>query len=107
MVKDFFITKFILDKRKNINQKTKDTVINNNDSFTLNLNKKNASLLVVTLAYVTRCLYYGKVEDIRFENYYGDERFDDIFYQLRTMMFLLNEKCKANFEEYKEYKIIK
>ena len=101
MVRDFFITKMILDKRKKSNIKM------NKESFILNLNKKNATLLVTTLAYVTRCLYYGKVEDVRFENYYGNERFDDIFCQLRTMMFLLNEKCKANFEEYEEYKIIK
>lgn len=107
MVRDFFITKIILDRRKNSNKKTKDNVPANKESFTLNLNKQNATLLVVTLAYVTRCLYYGKVEDVRFENYYQDERFEDVFCQLRTMMFLLNEKCKANFEEYKEYKIIK
>lgn len=101
MVKDFFMTRIILDKRKKSNTKT------NKESFTLNLNKRNATLLVTTLAYVTRCLYYGKVEDVKFENYYGDERFDDIFCQLRTMMFLLNEKCKDNFVEYEEYKIIK
>lgn len=107
MVREFFITKAILNKRKKRNKNMEDRVPLNNESFTLNLNKQNASLLVVTLAYVTRCLYYGKVEDVKFENYYTDERFEDVFCQLRTMMFLLNEKCKANFEDYKEYKIIK
>lgn len=107
MVKDLFITRIILDRRKKLNRKIKDNILTNNESFTINLNKTNASLLVVTLAFVCRYLYYGKVEDVRFENYYPNERFEDVFCQLRTMMFLLNEKCKSNFADYKEYKIIK
>jgi len=52
-------------------------------------------------------LYYGKVEDVKFENYYPDERLEDVFCQLRTIMFAINEKCKISFEDYKEYKILK
>lgn len=107
MVREFFITKVILDKRKKIINKTKDSIPLNNEYFTINLNKYNASLLVVTLAYVTRYLYYGKVEDVKFESYYPNECFDDVFFQLRTIMFAINEKCKSSFEDYKEYKIFK
>lgn len=108
MVRDFFITK-IYNKRKLLKEKTKDIIPEDEDRdyFKMNLSKRNASLLVVTLAFVTRYLYYGKVEEVRFEDYFGDEEFDEIFYQLRIMLFLLNEKCKKNFKDYKEFKIFK
>ena len=95
------------------NKRREDKVIanintcNNVEFFSINLNKHNATLLVTTLAYTLRQLYYGKVEDVRFEHYFPNQSFDDIFFQLRCLMFLLNENCKNNFNEYEEYKIIK
>ncbi len=106
MVRDFFVTK-IYNKRKLLEEKTKDIVPEYKESFNMNLSKRNASLLVVTLAFITRYLYYGKVEDVKFEDYFVDEDFGEIFYQLRMMLLLLNEKCKIHFEDYKEFRIFK
>ena len=106
MVRDLYITK-IYNKRKLLEEKTKEIVPEYKDSFKMNLNKRNASLLVVTLAFVTRYLYYGKVEDVNFEDYFEDEDFGEVFYQLRMMLLLLNENCKKNFKDYKEFKIFK
>lgn len=106
MVLEKYVYKFI-NKRKAPLEKTKDTVREDRNSFKINLNKRNASLLVVTLAFVTRYLYYGKVEDVRFEDYFVGEEFGEVFYQLRMMLFLLNENCKKNFKEYEEFKICK
>ena len=106
MVRDLFVTK-IYNKRKLLEEKTKDIVVEEKDYFRMNLNKYNASLLVVTLAFVTRYLYYGKVEEVKFEDYFEDEDFGEIFYQLRMMLLLLNEKCKKSFKDYKEFKIFK
>lgn len=106
MVRDIFITK-IYNKRQLIKEKTKDTVREYKESFTINLNKQNASLLVVTLAYITRHLYYGKVEEVKFEDYFKNEDFGEIFFQLRILLLLLNENCKRSFEDYEEYKILK
>lgn len=106
MVRDSFITK-IYNKRKLLEEKTKEVVPEYREAFKITLNKRNASLLVVTLAFVTRYLYYGKVEEVRFEDYFEDEDFGEVFYQLRMMLLLLNENCKKNFKDYKEYKIFK
>ena len=106
MVRDFFITK-IYNKRKLIEEKTKDILLNEVDFFDLHLNKYNASLLVCALAYCCRQLYYGKVEDVRFESFFEGCDFNEIFMQLRFLFLMLNEKCKVSFRDYKEYKIIK
>ena len=106
MVRDFFITKRY-NKRKLLEEKTKDVISEDKDSFKMNLNKHNASLLVVTLAFVTRYLYYGKVEEVKFEDYFEDEEFGEVFYQLRMMLLLLNENCKKTFRDYEEFKIFK
>ena len=106
MVRDFFITK-IYNKRKVDHDKTKDVKFNEVESFDIHLNKYNATLLVCTLAYICRHLYYGKVEEIRFEDYFSDCEFSEIFYQLRLLLLLLNCKCKSSFKDYREYKIIK
>lgn len=106
MVRDFFITKRY-NKRKLLEEKTKDIIVEDKEYFKMNLSKRNASLLVVTLAFVTRYLYYGKVEEVRFEDYYEDEDFGEVFYQLRMMLLLLNENCKKNFKDYKEFKIFR
>lgn len=97
----------IWNKRREDKRTININTCNNVEFFSINLNKHNATLLVTTLAYTLRQLYYGKVEDVRFEHYFPDQSFDDIFFQLRCLMFLLNENCKNNFSEYEEYKIIK
>lgn len=97
----------IWNKRREEKRTNETRTCNNVEYFTINLNKYNASLLVTTLSYTLRQLYYGKVEDVKFEHYFNGQCFDDIFFQLRTLMFLLNENCKNNFIDYEEYKIIK
>ena len=106
MVRDFFITK-IYNKRKVYNDKVNDIIFKDLEYFDIRLNKYNATLLVCTLAYTCRQLYYGRVANIRFEDFFEDCDFSEVFYQLRLLMFLLNGKCKSSFREYKEYKIIK
>lgn len=106
MVREFFITK-IYNKRKLLKEETKDVIFKEREYIQMNLNKHNASLLVVTLAFITRYLYYGKVEEVKFEDYFYDEDFGEIFYQLRVMLLLLNENCKRSFKDYEEYKILK
>lgn len=105
MVKEFFITR-IYNKRRLLNQKVKETITEDKNFFVLNLNKYNASLLVVTLAFTCRYLYYGKVEEVNFEDYFVDQDFGEIFYQLRILLFLLNENCKKSFKDYEEFKIL-
>lgn len=104
MVRDYILTKFY-HKRKTKIEKTKDTKKKVEESFILNLNEYNASLLVSCLAFICRYLYYGKVEDVDIEQFLDKNYFNDYFYSLRIMMLLLNEKCKEHFENYKEYKI--
>lgn len=73
----------------------------------LRLNKYNTSLLICSVAFLCRYMYYGKVENIDLKFFYNTENFDDYYYQLRLLLNLLREKSKITFDEYKEYKIIK
>ena len=74
MVKNFFIVK-IFNKRQILNEKTKESISVPREDFYIRLNKKNASLLVVSLAYLCRVLYYGRVEEVKFSDFFGNENF--------------------------------
>ena len=81
--------------------KSKDSYI------TIKLNKYNTSLLICSLAFICRYMYYGRVENVDIKYFYDTEEFVDYYYQLRLLMNLLNEKSKTTFGEYKEYTITK
>ena len=75
--------------------------------ITIKLNKYNTSLLICSLAFICRYMYYGRVENVDIKYFYDTEEFVDYYYQLRLLMNLLNEKSKTTFGEYKEYTITK
>jgi len=81
---------------------------NNKDThIILKLNRYNTSLLICSMAFLCRYMYYGRVENVDIKFFYETENFDDYYYQLRLLMHLLNEKSKTTFGEYIEYKITK
>lgn len=96
----------IINKRKIPFEKTKEIKDEKRDTINLKLNKYNASLLVCSLAFICRYMYYGKVEDVQLKDFYHTENFNDYFYQLRLLMHYLNESSKKYFgEDYQEYKV--
>ena len=85
----------------------KNTKKNKDPHIVLRLNRYNTSLLICSVAFLTRYMYYGRVENVDMNFFYDTENFNDDYYQLRLLMNLLNEKSKITFGEYIEYKISK
>ena len=96
----------LINKRKMPLEKTKDTVVEKKDEINLRLNLYNSSLLICSLAFLTRYMYYGKVEDVELQDYFGDEDYMNFYYQIRLILHYLNETSKKYFgEDYEEYKV--
>lgn len=97
----------IWNKRKNVTEKVKDVEIEEQETFTLELTKYNASLLICALAFVCRYMYYGKVEKINIEDFIKTDNFNETFYDLRLNLWVLHGKAKKHFPDYKEFTIYK
>lgn len=96
----------IINKRKIPFEKTKEIEYEKRETIDLKLNKYNASLLVCSLAFICRYMYYGKVEEVLLKDFFHTENFNDYFYQLRVLLHYLNESSKKHFgEDYEEYKV--
>lgn len=80
---------------------------NKEEHIILKLNRYNASVLICSLAFICRYMYYGRVENVDIKFFYDNENFEDYYFDLRMLLNLLNEKSKTTFEEYKEFKICK
>ena len=93
-----------LQNSKPIKEKIK---LKNNRYVFLKLNRRNASLIINSLAFVRRYLYYHKVEEIPIELFFDNKNFQQDFFDLTISMVKINEDCKNNFYNWKEYKIYK
>ncbi len=93
-----------LQNSKPIKEKIK---LKNNRYVFLKLNRRNASLIINSLAFVRRYLYYHKVEEIPIELFFDNKNFQQDFFDLTISMVKINEDCKNNFYNWKEYRIYK
>ena len=84
-----------------------NSIKNKDTHIILKLNKYNASVLICSLAFMCRYMYYGRIENVDIKFFYETENFENYYSDLRILMNLLNEKSKTTFGEYIEYKITK
>ena len=73
----------------------------------LKLNKRNVSLIINSLAFTRRFLFYHNVEDVSVEIFFNKKNFEQDFFDLTFAMTKINEDCKLYFKYWKEYKIYK
>ena len=90
--------------KKQMKQKMK---LKNNRYVYLKLNRRNASLIINSLAFTRRYLYYHKVEETEIELFFKKENFDEDILDLAISIAKINEDCKKNFYNWKEFKIYK
>ena len=90
-------------------ERKRNTKLNfkNNKYVYLRLNRRNASLIINSLAFTRRFLYYNKVEEIPIEIFFDNKNFEQDFFDLTISMVKINEDCKNNFYNWKEFKIYK
>ena len=79
----------------------------NNKYIYLKLNRRNASLIINSLALTRRFLYYHKVEEIETELFFEKDNFYEDIFDLTLSINKINEDCKNNFYNWKEFKIYK
>lgn len=95
-------------KNKQIDKpKKKKMRLKNNRYIYLKLNKRNASLIINSLAFVRRYLYYQKVEEVPIEIFFDKKNFQQDFFDLTISMLKITEDCKNNFYNWKEFKVYK
>lgn len=81
--------------------------LKNNRYVCLKLNRRNASLIINSLACTRRFLYYHKVEETEIELFFKKENFQEDIFDLAISIAKINEDCKNNFYSWKEFKIYK
>lgn len=75
-----------------------------NEYISLRFNKHNATVLICSIAFLCRYMYYGKVEDVDIKEFYYNEDFENYYSELRMLLFYLINKSKETFKEYEELK---
>ena len=89
---------------KRIKQKMK---LKNNKYVYLKLNRRYASLIINSLAFTRRFLYYKKIEETPVEIFFDKDNFDEDIFDLSLSISKIIEDCKNNFYNWKEFKICK
>lgn len=81
--------------------------LKNNRYINLRLNRRNASLIINALALARRYLYFEDVEEIPIEIFFDKNNREDDIYDMTLSIAKINEDCKNNFYNWKEFKIYK
>lgn len=89
---------------KQMKQKLK---LKNNKYVYLKLNRRYASLIINSLAFTRRSLYYKKMEEIPVEIFFDKNNFEEYIFDLSLSINKITADCKKNFYNWKEYKIYK
>lgn len=92
---------------KNTNRLKSKIKQKNNKYISLKLNRRNASLIINSLAFTRRFLYYRKVEEPEIELFFEKENFNEDIFDIAISIAKINEDCKNNFCSWKEFKIYK
>ncbi len=100
------IRKSLEDNQKNKPIKNR-IKLKNNMYIHLKLNRRNASLIINSLALTKRYLYYKRVEEIPLELYFDKNNFENDMHDLELSIAKITEDCKNNFYNWKEFKIYK
>lgn len=79
----------------------------NNKYVYLKLNRRYASLIINSLAFTRRALYYKKMEEIPVEMFFDKNNFEEDIFDLSLSINKIIADCKKNFYNWKEYKIYK
>lgn len=68
----------------------KEMKLKNNRYVYLKLNRRNASLIINSLAFVRRYLYYHKVEETEIELFFKKENFDEDIFDIAISIAKIN-----------------
>lgn len=111
MINNSFYLNYIRNKLK---EKYNNTNVSKQESkfkkkkdchFHLRLNRRTASLLICSLAFITRYMYYYKVSKVDIWEYLDKKDFNIIYNDLRYLMLYLDGKSEELYKNYKHFKL--
>lgn len=73
--------------------------------FHLRLNRRTSSLLICSLAFITRYMYYYRVAQVDIWEYLDKNDFNIIYNDLRYLMLYLDGKSEELYKNYKNFKV--
>lgn len=73
--------------------------------FNLRLNRRTTSLLICSLAFVTRYMYYYRVSKVDIWEFIDKNDFNTIYNDLRYLMLYLDGKSEELYKNYKNIKV--
>lgn len=88
-----------LTKKEDTKEKCNDLYIN------LQVNRRVASLIICSLAYTIRSMWFYRVEDVDVWNYLDRSDFEKTYNDMRYLMLFLDTKCENTYKDYKNFKI--
>lgn len=95
-------------KNRQIEKQMKQKIkLKNNKYVYLKLNRRYASLIINSLAFTRRFLYYKKIEEIPIEIFFDINNLEEDIFDLSLSINKIIEDCKNNFYNWKEFKIYK
>lgn len=110
-MKNSFYLNYIRNKineRLNIFYKNNETQKNKKKrdcEFILRLNRGTSSLLICSLAFVTRYMYYYRVSKVDIWEYLNKAEFNIIYNDLRYMLLYLDGRAEELYKNYKNFKL--
>lgn len=92
-----------LDVGDRVEEKTNDKF--DDASMNIRLNRRVASLIICSIAFTIRCMWYYRVEDISVWEYFDREDFDKSYNDLRYFLLFLDMKCEKLYKNYENFKV--
>lgn len=93
----------LLESDDRVEEKTNDKVDDAN--INIRLNRRVASLIICSIAYTIRSMWYYRVEDTSVWNYFDREDFDKSYNDLRYFLLCLDMKCEKLYKNYENFKV--
>jgi len=103
----YYIRKKLKGNYNNTNLHKKETKLKKKTDcdFHLRLNRRTSSLLICSLAFITRYMYYYKVSKVDIWEYLDKKDFNIIYNDLRYLMLYLDGKSEKLYKNYKNFKL--
>ena len=111
MIKNSFYLNYVRNKikeRYNIfhkNNKKQKLKKRRDCEFMLRLNRRTSSLLICSLVFITRYMYYYRVSQVDIWEYLDKDKFNIIYNDLRYMMLYLDGKAEELYKNYKNFEL--
>lgn len=73
--------------------------------YMIKVNRRISNLIIRSVAFTIRSMWYYRVEDISVWEYFDKEDFDKSYNDLRYFLLCLDMKCEKLYKNYENFKV--